>query len=68
MLLFIENGVPPDVEEAIGPGGAPEEERAEIEAGAVLWDDEVDGGGFVVPSGRKRDGIEVGACGWVGDV
>lgn len=42
VALFVEDGVPPDVEQAVGPGAAADEERAEIEAAAVLGYDQVD--------------------------
>lgn len=48
VALFVEDGVPPDVEEAVGPGAALDEERAKVEAAAILRDDEVYGGWVVV--------------------
>ena len=59
MLLFVRYGIPPYVEEAIRPCRTPEEEGAEIEAAAVLRDNEVDGFGIIVTNRRKRDGIEI---------
>ena len=43
MALLVEDRVPPYVKKTVGPGGAPHEERAKIEAGAVLRDEHVDG-------------------------
>ncbi len=43
VFLLVADGVPPDVEEAVGPCAAVDEEGAEVEAAAVLGDDEVDG-------------------------
>jgi hypothetical protein len=67
VFLLVEDGVPPDVKQAVGEGGAFDEEGAEVEAGAVLRDEEGDGGGVVVAGGGGGDRVEEGGAGWVGD-
>lgn len=66
--LFILYGIPPDIEEAVGPSGAAHEEGAEVEAGAVLGDNHVDAGREVVADRGGGDSVEVGRGGGVGDV
>lgn len=39
VFLFVRRGVPPDIQKAVGPGAASEEERAEVETSTVLWYD-----------------------------
>ena len=68
VLLLVADGIPPDVEQAVGPGAAADEEVAEVEAASVLWNDEVDGVGLAVANGGEGFGIEVGVGQWVGDV
>ena len=60
VALFVVHGVPPDVEDAVGPVGAADEEGAEVEAAAVLGDDHVDGGGEIVADGGAGGWVEVG--------
>lgn len=68
VLLFVEDGVPPDIEQTICPVGAAHKEGAKIEAAAVLREDEVYGRRVLVAGSGSRDGIEVDV-GWrVGDV
>ena len=63
VLLLVADGVPPYVEKSVGPGGALDEEGAEIEAGAVLGHDEVDGLRFAVANGAAGFGVKV----WAGE-
>jgi hypothetical protein len=67
VFLLVEDGVPPDVEEAVGKGGAFDEEGAEVEAGAVLGDEEGDARGEVVAGRGGGDGVEEGGVWGVGD-
>jgi len=62
VALFVVHGIPPDVEDAVGPIGAADEEGAEVEATAVLRDDHVDGGGEVVADRGAGSWVEVGGC------
>jgi hypothetical protein len=68
VFLLVADGVPPDVEEAVGPGAAFNEEGAEVEAAAVLGDDEVDGGLFAVADWGAGDGVQVRVGEGVGNV
>lgn len=51
VLLFVADGIPPDVHQAVGPGGAADEEGAEIETAAILWNQDVDRGSFTIANG-----------------
>lgn len=51
MLLLVADGVPPDVEETIGPNATMDEEGAEIESSTVLRYDEVNRVGMAVTVG-----------------
>lgn len=42
VALLVHDGVPPDIKKAIGPGAAPDEEAAKVEATAVLGNDHID--------------------------
>lgn len=68
VLLLVEDRVPPDVEKAVGPGGAADEKGTEVEAGAVLRDDQVDRGGVLVAVDCAGQGVEVRRIERVGDV
>lgn len=68
VLLLVADRVPPDVEEPIRPGGAVDEERAEVEACAVLRDDEIDAFREAVTVAGTGDDIEMGGGEGVGDV
>ena len=59
MFLFVPDGVPPYVQQAIRPGAPFYEEGAEVEAGAILWDDKVDGIGFAVAGWAAGFVVEV---------
>lgn len=41
VLLLVSNGVPPDVQETVGPDATVNEEGAEVKAAAVLGYDEI---------------------------
>jgi hypothetical protein len=68
VFLFVEDRVPPDVEETVRESGSTHEEGTEIEAGAVLGDDYIDRFRAVVAGRRCGNGIEDVADGRVSDV
>lgn len=68
VLLLVGDRVPPHVEQAVGPCAAPDKEGAEIEARAVLREDEVDGVRVAVANRGTHFGVEVGVGERVGDV
>lgn len=60
MLLLVSNRIPPDVEEAICPRAAVDEEGSQIETSTVLRYDEIDGVSPTIPVCRSSYRIEVG--------
>jgi hypothetical protein len=68
VFLLVEDGVPPHIEQSVGPFRAPEEERAEIKATAVLGHNEVDRRGIGVGCCGESHRVEVGVCERVCDV
>lgn len=68
VLLLVGDRVPPHVEQAVSPCTAPNKERAEIEARAILREDKVDGIGVAIANGGTHFGVEVRVSEGVGDV
>jgi len=68
MFLLVGDGVPPDVEQAVEPDAAAHEKGAEVEAGAVLGEEEVDGVDVAITGGGKGYRIEPGLGRGVSDV
>ena len=60
MLLLVTNRVPPDVQQPVGPDATVNEEGAEVEAAAILRDDEMDRVLATVACGGASHGIEMG--------
>ena len=48
VFLFIAYWIPPDVKQTVCPSASTDEERAQIEAPAILRDDEINGLRFIV--------------------
>ena len=68
MLLLVAHRIPPDVEQAICPVASADEEGAEVEAAAVLRDNEINGFGFIITRGRSGYRIEVGGVRRMSDI
>jgi len=59
VALFVEDWVPPDIKESVGPGAAADEEGAKVEAAAVLRDDQVDAFWDAVTHCARGEWVEV---------
>lgn len=59
VLLLVANRIPPDVKQAVGPYTASDEERPEVEATAVLGDDQIDGLRLAVSHRGPRDRVKI---------
>ena len=57
VLLLVGNGIPPYVQQTIGPSTAANEEGTKVKAATILRDDEVDGLRFVVPRRGTREWV-----------
>ena len=68
VFLLVHNGVPPHVQELVRPGAPPHEERAEVEARAVLGKDKVHGVDVPVPYGTLRVGVQIARLYRMGNV
>lgn len=59
MPLLVEDWIPPDIQHAVSPLAASDEEGAQVEAAAILGNDEVDAFGSSISDGGKGYRIEV---------
>jgi hypothetical protein len=68
MFLFVRNGVPPDIQQLISPSTSAYEERPEVEARAVLRENEVHGVDISIAHSGTRLVIKIIISNGVGDI
>ena len=59
VLLLVSDGVPPNVQQAVGPSASAQEKGAEVKAAAVLWYDQVDRVNFAISNSGSRYFVEM---------
>lgn len=68
VLLLIQHWVPPNIQKLFGPVAASNEERAQVESGAVLGEHEVHRVDFSITDGASRICVQILVRGRMGNV
>lgn len=68
VLLLVHDGIPPDIEQPIGPVAASDKERSQVEPRAVLWQDQIHRVYIAITFDVLRVVVEIVGLERVGDV